>query len=39
MAGGDGKNSFSSTVSGLNQDGYIPNSSFDRYSMSVGGKK
>jgi TonB-linked SusC/RagA family outer membrane protein len=38
MAGGDGKNSFSSTLSSLNQDGYIPNSSFDRYSMSVGGK-
>ncbi len=38
MSGGDGKSSFSATASALNQDGYIPNSTFDRYSMSVGGK-
>ena len=38
IAGGDAKNSFSSTVSALNQDGYIPNSTFDRYSISVGGR-
>jgi TonB-linked SusC/RagA family outer membrane protein len=38
ISGGDSKNSFSSTVSALNQDGYIPQSTFDRYSMSVGGK-
>jgi TonB-linked SusC/RagA family outer membrane protein len=37
VAGGDSKNSFSATASSLNQDGYIPNSSFDRYSLSVGG--
>jgi TonB-linked SusC/RagA family outer membrane protein len=37
IAGGDAKNSFSATASALNQDGYIPNSSFDRYSLSVGG--
>ena len=37
IAGGDAKNSFSATASALNQDGYIPNSSFDRYSISVGG--
>jgi TonB-linked SusC/RagA family outer membrane protein len=37
VAGGDEKNSFSATASSLNQDGYIPNSSFDRYSISVGG--
>lgn len=35
--GGDAKNSMSATVSSLNQDGYIPHSSFDRYSISVGG--
>ncbi len=37
ISGGDTKNRFSATASSLNQDGYIPNSSFDRYSMSVGG--
>jgi TonB-linked SusC/RagA family outer membrane protein len=37
VAGGDEKNSFSATVSSMNQDGYIPNSSFDRYGISVGG--
>jgi TonB-linked SusC/RagA family outer membrane protein len=37
IAGGDGQNRFSATASALNQDGYIPNSSFDRYSISVGG--
>lgn len=37
IAGGDSKNSISATASALNQDGYIPNSSFDRYSISVGG--
>jgi TonB-linked SusC/RagA family outer membrane protein len=38
ISGGDAKNSFSSTASALNQDGYIPESTFDRYSISVGGK-
>jgi TonB-linked SusC/RagA family outer membrane protein len=38
ISGGDAKNSFSSTASALNQDGYIPESSFDRYSLSVGGR-
>jgi TonB-linked SusC/RagA family outer membrane protein len=38
IAGGDAKNSFSATASALNQDGYIPESTFDRYSMSVGGR-
>jgi TonB-linked SusC/RagA family outer membrane protein len=38
IAGGDAKNSFSSTASALNQDGYIPESKFDRYSLSVGGR-
>ncbi len=38
ISGGDAKNSFSTTVSSLNQDGYIPNSKFDRYSISVGGR-
>ena len=38
VTGGDGKNSFSSTLSSLNQVGYIPESTFDRYSMSVGGR-
>lgn len=37
VAGGDAKNSVSSTISELNQIGYIPNSKFDRYSISVGG--
>ncbi|MFO7370638.1 MAG: SusC/RagA family TonB-linked outer membrane protein [Bacteroidales bacterium] len=37
IAGGDGINSFSATASSMIQDGYIPNSSFDRYSISVGG--
>lgn len=37
IAGGDEKSTFSMTTSALNQDGYIPNSSFDRYSVSVGG--
>jgi len=38
VSGGDSKNSFSATASALNQDGYIPESTFDRYSISVGGK-
>ncbi len=38
ISGGDAKNSFSSTASALNQDGYIPESNFDRYSVSVGGR-
>ncbi len=38
VAGGDAKTSFSTTVSSLNQDGYIPNSKFDRYSISAGGR-
>lgn len=38
VTGGDGKNSFSSTLSSLNQNGYIPESKFNRYSMSVGGR-
>jgi TonB-linked SusC/RagA family outer membrane protein len=38
VAGGDAKNSFSSTASSLNQEGYIPESSFNRYSISVGGR-
>ena len=38
ISGGDAKNSFSSTASALNQDGYIPESNFDRYSISVGGR-
>ena len=37
IAAGDAKTSLSATASALNQDGYIPNSSFDRYSLSVGG--
>jgi TonB-linked SusC/RagA family outer membrane protein len=37
ISGGDAQNRFSATASALNQDGYIPNSSFDRYSISVGG--
>jgi TonB-linked SusC/RagA family outer membrane protein len=38
VSGGDSKNSFNATVSALNQEGYIPESTFDRYSISVGGK-
>jgi TonB-linked SusC/RagA family outer membrane protein len=38
VAGGDAKTSFSSTLSSLKQVGYIPETSFDRYSMSVGGR-
>ncbi|MEI6048145.1 MAG: SusC/RagA family TonB-linked outer membrane protein [Bacteroidota bacterium] len=38
VSGGDSKNSFSATASALNQDGYIPESTFDRYSISVGGR-
>lgn len=35
--GGDEKTSISSTASYLNQDGYVPHSSFNRASISVGG--
>jgi TonB-linked SusC/RagA family outer membrane protein len=35
--GGSEKSSISATASYLNQDGYVPNSSFNRGSMSVGG--
>jgi TonB-linked SusC/RagA family outer membrane protein len=35
--GGSEKSTLSATASYLNQDGYVPNSSFNRGSMSVGG--
>ncbi|GAA3915562.1 SusC/RagA family TonB-linked outer membrane protein [Chitinophaga oryziterrae] len=35
--GGTDKSAISATASYLNQDGYVPNSSFNRGSMSVGG--
>jgi TonB-linked SusC/RagA family outer membrane protein len=37
IAGGDDKNTFSATASMLDQDGYIPDSKFQRYSIGVGG--
>ncbi len=37
FAGGSENTSFNATVSMLNQDGTIPNSEYDRYSVSVGG--
>jgi len=37
IAGGDEKSGFNLTASALNNDGYIPHSSFDRYSISLGG--
>jgi TonB-linked SusC/RagA family outer membrane protein len=37
IAGGDEKSAFNLTASMLNNDGYIPHSSFDRYSISLGG--
>jgi len=37
IAGGDEKSAFNLTASALNNDGYIPHSSFDRYSISLGG--
>ncbi|PSL49620.1 TonB-linked SusC/RagA family outer membrane protein [Chitinophaga niastensis] len=36
--GGDEKTSISTTASYLNQDGYVPSSSFNRASISVGGQ-
>lgn len=37
IQGGNDKSSINLTASSLNNDGYIPYSSFDRYSVSVGG--
>jgi TonB-linked SusC/RagA family outer membrane protein len=37
IAGGDEKSSFNLTVSALNNDGYVPHSSFDRYGLNLGG--
>jgi TonB-linked SusC/RagA family outer membrane protein len=37
IAGGDEKSSFNLTVSALNNDGYVPHSSFNRYGLSLGG--
>jgi len=37
FAGGNGKSAFNATLSNLNQQGYIPNSTYGRSSLSVGG--
>ncbi len=37
ISGGNEKSSLSLTASSLNNDGYIPNSSFDRRSVNMGG--
>jgi TonB-linked SusC/RagA family outer membrane protein len=37
VSGGNEKSAFSGTASYMTNDGYVPNSSFDRGSMSVGG--
>ena len=37
FSGGSGKTAYNATLSHLNQSGYVPNSSYDRSSMSIGG--
>jgi len=37
IAGGNGKSAFNATLSNLSQKGYVPNSKYDRSSISVGG--
>ena len=37
LAGGNGKSAFNVTLSNLDQTGYVPNSSYGRTSISVGG--
>jgi len=37
VSGGTGKSAFNATLSNMNHNGYVPNSSYDRSSISVGG--
>jgi len=37
VAGGNGKSAFNATLSNLDQKGYVPNSTYGRSSVSVGG--
>ena len=37
ISGGNGKTAYNATVSNLNHKGYVPNSSYERSSISVGG--
>jgi TonB-linked SusC/RagA family outer membrane protein len=37
ISGGNGKTAYNSTLSYMNHEGYVPNSSYERSSMSVGG--
>jgi len=37
LSGGNGKSAFNATLSNLNHKGYVPNSQYDRSSISLGG--